>query len=68
MDKYLELIDQYITLRKKGREQYIRTVKQAGNLIYENQKGFVNLFTSQIQTIMYPLNKYLEKTEELTKS
>jgi len=68
MDKYLELIDQYIALRKKGREQYIRTVKQAGNLIYENQKGFVNLFTSQIQTIMYPLNKYLEKTEELTKS
>ena len=68
MDKYLEMIDQYITLRKKGREQYIKTVKQAGNLIYENQKGFVNLFARQIKTLMFPLNKYLEKTEELIKS
>ncbi|WHY79096.1 hypothetical protein QNH20_08195 [Neobacillus sp. WH10] len=68
MDKYLEIIDQYIALRKKGREQYINTVKQAGNLIYENQKGFVNLFARQIKTVMFPLNKYLEKTEELTKS
>jgi len=68
MDKYLEMIDQYIALRKKGREQYIKTVKHAGNLIYENQKGFVNLFAKQIKTVMFPLNKYLEKTEELTKS
>ncbi|MFZ7944248.1 hypothetical protein [Neobacillus sp. 19] len=68
MDKYLEMIDQYIALRKKGREQYIKTVKQAGSLIYENQKGFVNLFAKQIKTLMFPLNKYLEKSEELTKS
>ncbi|WP_312472863.1 hypothetical protein [Neobacillus sp.] len=68
MEKYLEIIDQYIALRKKGRMQYIKTVKQAGNLIYENQKGFVNLFARQIKTLMFPLNKYMEKTEELTKS
>lgn len=68
MDKYLEMIDQYITLRKKGRQQYIKTIKQAGNLIYENQKGFVNLFARQIKTLMFPLNKYLEKNEELTKA
>jgi hypothetical protein len=68
MEKYLEMIDQYIAIRKKGRIQYIKTVKQAGNLIYENQKGFVNLFARQIKTLMFPLNKYLEKAEELTKS
>jgi hypothetical protein len=67
MDKYIEIIDKYIALRKKGRKQYIKTVKQAGNLIYENQKGFVNLFARQIKTIIFPLNKYLEKTEKLTK-
>lgn len=65
MDKYIEMIDQYISLRKKGRVQYIHTVKQAGNLIYESQRGFVNLFARQIKTVMFPLNKYLEKTEEL---
>ncbi|WHY87845.1 hypothetical protein QNH39_08445 [Neobacillus novalis] len=68
MDKYLEIIDQYIALRKKSRLQYIKTVKQAGNLVYENQKGFVNLFARQIKTLMFPLNKYLEKAEEHTKS
>ncbi|WP_413301730.1 hypothetical protein AA0X95_22360 [Bacillus sp. 1P10SD] len=68
MEKYLEMIDQYIALRKKGRMQYIKTVKQAGNLIYESQRGFVNLFARQIKSVMFPLNKYLEKTEELSKS
>ncbi|MEH7505592.1 hypothetical protein V7152_27090 [Neobacillus drentensis] len=68
MEKYLEIIDQYIAIRKKSRKQYIKTVKQAGNLIYENQKGFVNLFAKQIKTLMFPLNKYMEKAEELTKS
>lgn len=68
MDKYLEMIEQYIALRNKGRKQYINTVKQAGNLIYENQKSFVNLFARQIKTLVLPLNKYMEKADEMTKS
>ncbi|MEH7096264.1 hypothetical protein [Neobacillus vireti] len=67
MDRYLEMIEKYIALRKRGREQYINTVKQAGNLIYENQKSFVNLFARQIKTLMFPLSKYLEKSEEIIK-
>ncbi|WP_223595064.1 hypothetical protein [Neobacillus bataviensis] len=68
IEKYLEMIEQYMVLRKKGRMQYIKTVKQAGNLLYENQKGFVNFFARQIKALMFPLNKYMEKPEELTKS
>ncbi|MGG3469898.1 hypothetical protein ABES02_20730 [Neobacillus pocheonensis] len=68
IEKYLEMIDQYIALRKKGRLQYIKIVKRAGNLLYENQKGFVNLFARQIKALMFPLNKYMEKTEEHIKS
>lgn len=67
-DKYLEMIDQYIAFRKKFRSQYLNALKQAGNLVYENQKGFVNLFMRQIKTFMFPLNKYLEKSEEAAKS
>ncbi|ULT58361.1 hypothetical protein L1999_07520 [Neobacillus drentensis] len=67
MDKYLEMIEKYIALRKRGREQYIKTVKQAGNLIYENQKSFVNLFARQIKTLLFPLSKYLEKPDEFIK-
>lgn len=67
MDKFLETIEQYVVLRKKGRKQYIMAIKQVGNLIYENQKGFVNLFAQQIKPMMFPFNKYLEK-EEITTS
>lgn len=68
IEKYLEMIGQYIDLRKKGRLQYINTLKQAGNLLYEFQKGFVNLCTKQFKELIFPLNKYMEKTEEPTKS
>ncbi|HEY2421250.1 MAG TPA: hypothetical protein VGI04_07540 [Neobacillus sp.] len=67
MDKYLTIIEQYISIRKKGRLQYLKTIKQAANLVYENQKGFVNLFSKQIKSLMFPFNKYLEKAEEFTK-
>jgi hypothetical protein len=67
-EKYYEAINQYIAIRKKFRLQYLNTVKQAGNLIYENQKGLVNLVSKQIKTLIFPLNKYLEKSEELSKS
>lgn len=68
IDKYLETIEQYVVLRKKIRKQYIKGVKQVGNLIYENQKGFVNLFARQIKPLMFPFNKYLEKEEEMINS
>jgi hypothetical protein len=68
MEQYLQMIDQYIALRKNGRKQYIKTLKKAASLIYESQKGLVNLFTRQFKAFMFPLNKYMEKTEELTKS
>lgn len=68
MDQYLNLIEQYIAFRQKGRKQYIKAIKQAGNLIYESQKGFIELFSVPIKAFVFPLNKYLENTEELTKS
>lgn len=68
IEMYLEMINQSIELRKKGRLQYINTVKQAVNPLYEYQKGFVNLLTTQCKELIFPLNKYLEKTEELLKS
>ncbi|WP_045516429.1 hypothetical protein [Neobacillus niacini] len=68
MDQYLQMIEQYIALRKNARKQYTKTLKQAANLIYESQKGFLNLFTGPIKTFMFPLNKYMEKAEKLTKS
>jgi hypothetical protein len=68
IEKYLEMMDHYIELRKKGRLQYINTLKQAGNPLYEFQKGFVNLFTTQFKELIFPLNKYMENMEEPTKS
>jgi hypothetical protein len=67
MDQYLTMVEKYISLRKASRRQYISTIKQAGGLIYESQKGFVDLFTNQLKSLILPFNKYMEKTEELTK-
>jgi hypothetical protein len=66
-DKYAAMVKQYVELRKKGRQEYVRSVKQTANLVYENQKIFVNLFSKQITSI-FPFNKYLEKNEDLVKS
>ncbi|MEC1524754.1 hypothetical protein P9D43_22365 [Neobacillus niacini] len=68
MDQYFEMIEQYIAVRKNGRKQYIKTLKQAGSLIYESQKGFVGLLSGQLKSFMFPLYKYIEKAEEVTKS
>jgi hypothetical protein len=68
MDQYFDVIEQYIAVRKNGRKQYIKTLKQAAGLIYESQKGFVGILTSQVKSFMFPLNKYMEKAEEVTKS
>jgi BMFP domain-containing protein YqiC len=68
MDQYFDMIERYIAVRKKGRKQYVNTLKQAASLIYESQKGFVGLFTGQLKSFMFPLNKYMEKAEEVTKS
>lgn len=43
-------------------------VKQVGNPLFKSQKWFVNLFATQLIECIFPLNKYMEKTEELTKS
>lgn len=68
MENYLEMIDHSIDLRKKGRLQYIKNVKQAVNPLYEYQKGFVNMFATQFKELIFPLNKFMEETEEPTKS
>lgn len=68
MENYLDMINQSINLRKKGRLQYIRNVKQAGNRLYEFQKGFINQFATQFKEQIFPLNKFMEETVEPSKS
>ncbi|WP_144552455.1 hypothetical protein [Bacillus sp. X1(2014)] len=63
-EKYVEMMEQYMEIRKKGRLQYINTIKQVGNSFFRYQKGFVNLFTTQFKELIFPLNKYMEKTED----
>ncbi|MEH7073356.1 hypothetical protein [Neobacillus drentensis] len=65
IEKYVEMMEHYM---KKGRLQYINTVKQAGNQLYGSQKEFVKLFTTPFKEIIFPLNKYMEKTKEPIKS
>lgn len=68
MENYVEMIDQSIELRKKGRLQYIHNVKQVVNPLYEYQKGFVNMAATQFKELFFTLNKYMEETEEAPNS
>jgi hypothetical protein len=68
LDKYLETVEKYITFRKNGREKYIDSVKKTTNVLYENQKAFVNLFAKQVKTAMFPFQKYMKTVSERSKS
>ncbi|MFF2446113.1 hypothetical protein ACFVSW_03340 [Neobacillus sp. NPDC058068] len=68
LDKYLAAVDQYISLRKKGRENYVNSVKKTTNVLYENQKLFLNLFSKQVKTAMLPFQKYMKSVTEVKKS
>lgn len=68
LDKYVETVEQFVSFRKNAREKYIESVKRTTNVVYENQKLFVNLFTKQVKTAMAPFQKYMKSASELTKS
>lgn len=59
LDKYLETVEKYISFRKNGREKYIDSVKNTTNVLYENQKIFVNLFSKQVKNTIFPFQKYM---------
>jgi len=61
LDKLLETVEQYISMRKKGREKYIESVKKTTNVLYENQKLFVDVFSRQVKSAILPFQKYLKK-------
>ncbi|MEH7096280.1 hypothetical protein [Neobacillus vireti] len=61
LDKLLETVEQYISMRKKGREKYLESVKKTTNVLYENQKLFVDVFTKQVKSAFLPFQKYLKK-------
>jgi flagellar biosynthesis/type III secretory pathway chaperone len=68
LDKYLDSVQQYISFRKKGREKYIEGVKSTTNVLYENQKIFVNLFENQVKSALLPFQQYMKTTTESNKS
>lgn len=60
-DKYLEAVEQYVSLRKQSRQQYIESVKQTASVFYKNQKMFMNLFENQLKTAVFPFQKYMKE-------
>lgn len=68
LDKYLETVEKYLAVRKSGREKYIESVKKTTNIVYENQKVFVDLFSKQVKSALFPFQKYMKNAVEPTKS
>lgn len=68
LDKYLDMVEQYISFRKKSREKYIEGVKSTTHVLYENQKQFVDLFVNPIKSAMFPFQQYMKNVSDSTKS
>ena len=68
LDKYLDAVEQYLAFRKKAREKYIESVKKTTNVLYENQKIFVDLFSKQLKAAIFPFQKFMKNAVESTKS
>ena len=68
LDTYLKSVEQYISFRKRSRDKYIQGVKGTTNILYENQKIFVNLFEKQVKSALFPFHQYMKNSTESTKS
>ncbi|MFJ5762562.1 hypothetical protein ACIQAA_26230 [Neobacillus sp. NPDC093182] len=64
LDKYLDSVEQYLSFRKGSREKYIEGVKSTTNILYENQKIFVNLFEKQVKSALLPFQQYMKNASE----
>ncbi|MEH7084225.1 hypothetical protein V7139_16035 [Neobacillus drentensis] len=67
LDKYVETVEQYIAYRKNGREKYIESVKKTSNVLYENQKVFVNMFANQVKSAILPFQNYMKNATDQSK-
>lgn len=64
LDKYLDSVEQYLSFRKRSREKYIEGIKSTTNILYENQKIFVNLFEKQVKSALLPFQQYMKNSSE----
>jgi hypothetical protein len=67
LDKYVETVEQYIAYRKNGREKYIESVKKTTNVLYENQKVFVDMLAKQVKTAILPFQNYMKNATDQSK-
>jgi hypothetical protein len=64
LDKYLDSVEQYLSFRKRSREKYIEGVKSTTNILYENQRIFVNLFEKQVKSALLPFQQYMKNASD----
>ncbi|WP_042457322.1 hypothetical protein [Neobacillus dielmonensis] len=68
LDTYLQTVEKYLEFRKNAREKYIESVKKTTNILYENQKLFVDLVSKQVKAAIFPFQKYMKNPTEPSKS
>ncbi|MEH7177435.1 hypothetical protein [Neobacillus vireti] len=68
LDKYIDTVEQCISFRKKSREDYVENLKSITNVLYENQKLFVDQLDKQVKSALFPFQQYIKNVTEPTKS
>jgi hypothetical protein len=68
VDSFVAAFTKYIEFIQKNRNQYVTNMKETASIIQNNQRAFMKVMTNQVKNMFFPFHKYMERSNELTKS
>ncbi|PGY12973.1 hypothetical protein [Bacillus sp. AFS031507] len=67
VENYVSVVEKYIEFRRNNRNLYVKKVKDTALNIQVNQSALLNLITKPVRNVIFPFNKFIERSHELTK-
>jgi len=66
VENYVSLVEKYIEFKRNNRNLYVSNVKETALNIQANQCALLNLITKSVRNVMFPFNKFIERSNEVT--
>jgi hypothetical protein len=67
VENYVSVVEKYIEFKRNNRNLYVNKVKDTALIIQANQSRLLNLITKPVKNVIFPFNKFIERSNELTK-
>ena len=66
VENYVSLVEKYIEFKRNNRNLYVSNIKETALNIQANQCALLNLITKSVRNVMFPFNKFIERSNEVT--